>query len=105
MTNETVLKLIEECDGWSILDPSGLRQIGLPATWADDLTQCFESDFSRGTSTIHVSGRPTNQLSGIRDLDLLHRLAKHVNANLDGVKAIGRGTRAEQLKDAICAAL
>jgi hypothetical protein len=105
MTSETIERLTNQCNGWTIHDPDALVELGLPQAEADKLTKVFESDFSRGTSTIFVNGKRTNHLRGIDSLDLLYRLATVVNADCSGCVAIGRGTSAEQYKNAIRNAL
>lgn len=105
MTPETILRLADECDGWSILCPDGLREIGLPDSAAAELAQCFESNPQEYKQTIFVDGKMTNQLFGIYSLDLLAWLAEFVSADLSEVVATGRGTRARQFQDAIRARL
>lgn len=101
LSRDVVLRLAEECDGWSILCPERLRSMGLPDAAVDELAQAFESDLSRRTSTIYVDGRPVNQQYGVYSLELLRWLAKQVGADCAGVVAVGRGTQSEQLKVAI----
>ncbi len=102
---KTILQVIDLCDGWSILCPDRLREQGLPSNLIDELADCFESDPSDGRASIYSDGQLLNQAYGVYSLDLLKRFAALVNADLSGVVAMGRGTRAKQYKRAIRAAL
>lgn len=105
MSPETVLKLADQCDGWSILCPDALRGLGLPDSMAAELAQCFESNPQEFKQSIFVNDRLANQLFGVYSLDLLRWLARLVSADCSAVEAVGRGTRARQFQEAIRARL
>jgi hypothetical protein len=102
MSPETILRLADQCDGWSILCPDHLRDDGLSDDLIAELADCFESNPSEHKASIFDNdGRLLTQVYGIYSLSLLRRLAALVNADLSGVVAMGRGTQAEQFKRAI----
>lgn len=94
-------KVLDQCEGHDILCPDKLEGLGLPAEFVAKVTRIFESDFSRPTSTLFVEGRAVNQLRGVAGLDLLWAIAKEVDADTSRCCAMGRGTQADQLKEAI----
>ncbi|MCA8985643.1 MAG: hypothetical protein R3C12_04360 [Planctomycetaceae bacterium] len=105
MSPETVLRLADLCDGWTILCPDQLKSIGLPDDLVESLADCLESDPSDGRESIYSGSRLLLQAYGVYSLKLLEYLASHVSADMSSVVAFGRGTRARQFKQAIREAL
>lgn len=105
MTPTVIRWLCAEADGWSILDPDGLIEAGVDADLVNSLTDIFESDLSRGTSTIFVDGKPANALRGVNGLRLLTEVADKLGADTSKATQIGRGSRGDALKAAILATL
>lgn len=101
MNTETIYRLLDVCNGWGILRPESLIEFGLPEAIANELTEVFESNLFDHKATIYVEEKRVNQLRGIYGLRLLEYIAKRINADCSGVIATGRGTQAEQLKEAI----
>ena len=105
LASETVHRLIDGCDGWTIHCPDELRALGLPDAAVNELSQYHETNSGSPGGTIFVEGLAVERLRGIYSLDLLRWIARNVGADLSGVTAWGRGSQADQLKKAIRACI
>ena len=87
----TALRLLSECTGDEIWSVDLCQQRGVPAAWIEELTDCFESDFSIDSQTIyeHTGNRigPTNQYKGIRDVDLAMKLGSYLDLDVTSLQA------------------
>ena len=104
ISKDAVRKLVEELDGHSIFHPRALIELGLPLEAADDLTEEHKSSNAVGGQLI-ANDKRVESIFGIYGIDALRSIAKAVNADTSSVTASGRGTRAEQYKDAILSAI
>jgi hypothetical protein len=105
MDAETIRRLADNCDGWSILSTQGMIDLGLPESVARKLTEVHTSDRTCIKSTLYVDGEAVDELSGIYSLRLLAYLADVVGV-ADGIpQAYGRGTMADHYKREIAATL
>jgi hypothetical protein len=97
--------LMNAVDGHSIVPPDELLRLGLPEDVCDRLTKTFRSNRNTPGGMIYVAGEPVAELRGVLGLDVLEWLANTIRADISGVVASGRGTRAEQFKAAILAVI
>ena len=104
ISREVVDRLVEELDGHSIFHPRALIELGLPLEAVDNLTREHRSSNCVG-GQLTSKGRTVDSLFGIYGLDALRWLATAVQADTKNCQATGRGTLAEQYKDAILAAV
>jgi len=101
MTPEAIRFVCAEVDGWSVADPDWLIENGVDADLVDSLTDIFESDLSRETSTLYVDDKPVNAFRGVNGLRLLSEIADRLGADRSQATQIGRGSRGRALRDAI----
>lgn len=90
--------LLSECTGDHIWSLDHCLARGLPPSWMDELSDCFESSFERDSETIYVGEQVTNQYQGIRDVDLAIRLGEFLGVDVNCLQA-NSATRAELVRN------
>lgn len=95
---EAILRAASLCDGHTIFVPKAFVDAGLPTEVVEHLTTSHASDGSP-KGTIFVSGRAVQELRGVYGLDLLRFLA--LALGVDYPRALGRGTEAANIRDAL----
>ena len=61
--------------------------------WTDELTDCYESNFSRDEETIYVQEGRTNQYEGIRDVDLAMKLGEFLGVDVAELQQVALSRR------------
>jgi hypothetical protein len=92
------LLLLTECTGDDIWSPEHCHARGVPESWMEELTDCFESGFLHDSQTIYVGRQATNQYLGIRDVDLAVRLGAFLGVDVDQLQACS-ATRRELVRN------
>ena len=107
LDSQAVRNVLNNLDGWIIVDPEEMISQGIPAEVVLPLIEIYESNPSDHKQSIYDGdGNLLNQLRGVYGLKLLYAIADNVGADtLEANSKIGRGSRAEALKKAIVAAL
>ncbi|MEM9366598.1 MAG: hypothetical protein AAGD07_11430 [Planctomycetota bacterium] len=107
LRRDRVLALLQECHGDEIWSEETCRHRGVPEAWIAELVDTFESNPGRDLEAIYVNvngqERMTNQYRGVRDLDLVQKLAAALGIPMDTntVAAYGRRGAVERIKDAV----
>jgi len=81
------LDLLSECTGETIWPVDHCRRRGVPESWIEELADALESNFDRDRDTIYVDERRTNQFHGVRDADLVRKLATELRVDVDRIDA------------------
>lgn len=90
------------CDGHTILDPAYFtKTLRVPEWFIEPVVTTHASDFSDHKQTLFVDGKPVSRLKGVYGLDLLWHIARHIGADTSRCTAMGRGSLARQLQEAI----
>jgi hypothetical protein len=81
------LCLLSECTGDDIWSLEHCLQRGVPATWMQELGDCYESGFDHDDQTIYIGDQVVNQYQGIRDVDLAIKLGEYLGINVQELQA------------------
>jgi hypothetical protein len=81
-------------DGWAIFDPRTYAEAGMPTLLVRHYTEVHHSDLSSPARTIFDNnGNPMVAMVGIYGLDVIEDV--RIAIGLPGIRALGRGTRAQ----------
>lgn len=103
LTPVKALMLLDECTGRDIWPVELCRSKGVPDSWIDELSSCYESGFQSPLQTIYVDERMVNQFYGVRDRDLAFKLGEYLGVDVARVTANAWGKVAEvrAIKEAV----
>jgi hypothetical protein len=97
------LTLLSEFTGDDIWSVAHCQQRGIPESWIEELTDCFESGFDADRHTIYVAESPVNQYHGLRDVDLAIKLGEFLGVDVAALVPAAFSRR--QLVRSICEAI
>lgn len=97
------LALLSECMGDEIWSPDLCREKGIPETWIEDTSDCYESGFKTDSQTIYENESVVNQYFGLRDVDLACKLGEFLGVDVEEAihGALGRAAVVQAIKDAV----
>lgn len=87
--------LLLKCSGDEIWDEETCRRAGIPESWIQELSDCFESGFDSDRNSIYVDDRLVNQYNGVHDLDLACKLAEYLGIDWRHATSHAVGRRAK----------
>ena len=84
---DALLKLLEYCDGWNVLNGKALKEIRFPDKLIDPLNKTHEKN-KNGKRAIQANdGSGLKSTTGVFTLDLLFSIAKDYELTADVIKA------------------
>lgn len=97
------LALLSECTGDDIWSLEHCRLRGLPESWIEELSDCFESGFRTNSQTIYLGKLGVNQFEGVRDVDLALKLGAFLGVQVDRLQALwpSRTGLVEAIREAV----
>ena len=97
------LMLLSECNGRDIWPVEMCRERGIPESWIEQLSDCFESGFTTPMDTIYLDDEAQNQFFGVQDLHLAQKLGEYLGVDVRAVTAlaIGREAEVKAIKEAV----
>jgi hypothetical protein len=95
--------LLDECTGRDIWPVDLCRSKGVPESWIEELSECFESGFQSPLQTIHLEDRIVNQFFGVRDSDLALKLGEYLGVDVARAtaNALGKVAEVRAIKEAV----
>ena len=82
------LSLLDECTGNDIWPVQHCRHQGVPESWIEELADAWESNPQADRDAIYFDGQATNQVHGVRDVDLALKLGTELGVDVNHVTAV-----------------
>lgn len=97
------LILLSECTGDDIWSIEHCQLRGVPSSWVEELSDCYESGFHHQAQTIFVENKVVNQYHGIRDVDLAIKLGEFLGVSVHDLIATtaSRSRLVTAIRDAV----
>lgn len=92
--------LLTRCRGDEVWSPAHARKMGVPESWIEEFSDCYESGFDRNQNTLYTDSGLVNHYHGITDLEVAYRAADYLGIDTDRVRRLplSRLGQVEQLK-------